>query len=146
MTHFEYLVKALTYNYQENAQYGKQCVAMNKRYADLVQWVKLGSFNWEADRATYKKWWTYDPSKRIQLKVGKDALIVGDHIIQKFSTTWHIGVVHRADANGYYLLAQNDWEYHKDTRGNGDGLGNNAIMIRYFKRSDRPILMAFRKR
>ncbi len=146
MTHFEYLVKALTYSYQENAQYGKQCVAMNKRYADLVQWVKLWWFNWEADRATHKPWGTYDPSKRIKLVIWKDKLEQGDHLIQKFMTTGHIWVVHRADEKGYFLLAQNDWEYDKKTRWNGDWLGNNAIMMRYFKRTDRPILYAFRKK
>lgn len=146
MTHFEYLLRALTYNCQENQTFGKQCVAMNKRYAEVAQWVKLGSFNWEADRATYAPGWTYDPKYRNKLIVWSEKLKEWDHLIQKFMKTWHIGVVHRADDNGYYLIAQNDWEYNKKTRGNGDWLGDNAIMIRYFKRTDRPILYVFRKK
>lgn len=146
MIHDEYLIRALTYNFQESVKLGNQCVAMNKRYAKLVQWVDLGSFNWEADRATYKPWWTYDPKYRDMLEVWKDKLQQWDHLIQRFMATWHIGVVHRADERWYFLMAQNDWEYDKKTRWNWDWLWNNAIMIRYFKRTDRPILYVFRKK
>lgn len=146
MNHNEFLIKYLTYNYQENAQLGKQCVAFNKLYAKQVQGIQLGSFNWEADRATYKAGWTYDPKYWNKLKVWTDKVKEWDHLIQKLYDTGHIGIVIRQTDNWYFLLNQNDGEYEEDTWGNGDWLGNNAIIIRHYRRTQRPILYIFRRK
>lgn len=146
MTHSEYLLKYLT-NKVKEPWYTHQCVWMNKSYSKEVQGVTLWGFNWEADGATYKAWGTYDPKYWSRFNAWPWVILQqGDHIIQTFSTTWHIGIVHRADNNWYFLLWQNDGEYDKKTWWNGDGLGNNSIIIRYFKRSERPIMHIFRRK
>lgn len=144
--HELYLLKHLTYKVSE-PWFWHQCVGMNKSYAKEAQGVSLGSFNWQANKATYKAGWTYDPKYWIRyIPWPWNDLKQGDHLIQNFLKTWHIGIVHKADAEGYFLLAQNDGELNKKTWGNGDGKGDNAIMLRYFKWSDRPIKEFYRRK
>lgn len=146
MTHNEFLIENLTQRVKE-PWYTHQCVWFVKHYAKKVQGIVLGSFNWEADRATYKAGWTYDPKHWIRFVSWPwNDLKQGDHLIQIFLNTGHVGIVHRADSEWYFLLAQNDWELNKKTWGNGDWKGDNSIMLRYFKRSDRPIKEFFRKK
>lgn len=146
-SHRWYLEKYLTRHIRENIAYWYQCVAMNKHYAREVQWVKLWWFNGSAIKATYKIGWTYNPTIRKELNPWPWVdLVRGDHLIQDFWPHWHIGIVHRVDDEWYFLLAQNDWEYHKNTRWNGDWQGNNSIMIRYFRWSDRKIHRIYRLR
>lgn len=148
MTNDQYLISFITKSVKETEQLGAQCVAMNKHHAKSVYMLKLWSFNWSARLATYALWWTYNPNEWIKLEIGKAPLLQWDHLIQDFGKHWHIGVVWRADAEWYYLLEQNNWELDKKywERGDGDGKRNDAILIRYYRRQERPILMAFRSR
>ncbi len=148
MTNDQFLLRYITLSVEENKSLWKQCVAFNKLYATEVQGIQLWSFNGSAKKATYKKWGTYDPDKFIKLQVGTAPLMRGDHLIQDFDKHWHIGIVRRVDTEGYYLLEQNNWELDKKygERGDGDWKRNDAILIRYYRRQERPILLAFRKR
>lgn len=138
--HELYLLEHLTYKVSE-PWYWHQCVWMNKNYAQEVQSVTLGSFNGQANKATYKAGWTYDPKHWIRIIPWPwNDLKQGDHLIQNFLKTGHIGIVHRADSEWYWLLEQN-WAYW-----NWLGKGNDAIRTNYYKWSDRPILCFFRKK
>lgn len=146
MQHHQFVINYISNRYQEpTGNYWYQCVALMKIYAKFVQKKVLWSYNWQANKATYKIWWTYDPRYRHQYNAWPWVdLKQGDHIIQELWKYWHIGILHRADKTWYYMLSQNDGEYHKNTRWNGDWQGNNAIMMRYYRRSDRPILKIYR--
>ncbi len=147
MDHITFVKNEITNRYYETKALWYQCVALVKLYARFVDNISLGSFNGSANKATYKIGGTYDPRyyHRYNAWPWVD-LKQWDHLIQELWKYGHIGIVHRADSNGYFMLSQNDWEYHKNTWGNGDGQGNNAIMMRYYRWSDRPILHIFRKK
>jgi hypothetical protein len=150
LLHNDYLIKMLTNRVDEFWNKDYQCVAFNKDHAREVWWIPLWSFNWYAIKATHKIWGTYDPRYIDKFSPWPTVwLKQWDHIIQEFWKTWHIWVVHRADANGYYLIEQNNGELDKSNwfiRGNGDWLWNDAVLIRYYKWNTRPIKNIYRKK
>ena len=149
LLHNDYLINMLTNRIDEIWNKDFQCVAFNKDHAKNVWWITLWSFNWFAIKASYKQWWTYDPRYVNKFEPWPTVwLKAGDHIIQVFWSTGHIWVVHRADANWYYLIEQNNGELDKSNNmiwWNGDWLWNDAILIRYYKRDTRIIKNIYRK-
>ena len=141
MSLHEYMVRAITHSYEEPWYGSKECVWMAKRFALLVQWIRLGSFNGSAKNATYKKGWTYDPDKRHRFDAGpKVTLRAQDHVILDQWEHWHVWIVYRADKNGRRMIEQNA------ILGSWTWLGNDAILIHYYAFKDDPILHIFRKK
>lgn len=137
MNHNDFIVKYLSEKVDYDWAYGYQCTDLSKAYAKEVRWIRPWTF-WgsakDAKQSTFP--WTkiYLPWPWKDLKQG-DILIQWPTASNRYG---HVGIVHKADRFGYYLIEENA------VTGTGGGSGNDAVRVNYYKRSERNILRFFR--
>lgn len=126
MTHKEILAQYLGSRYQEDPQYGYQCVSWVKKYCELAGFPILW-FSWSAINA----WKTSSPFGSGWTKIANGLLSVpkaGDIVFFDATPTNPYGHVAVANEKSSFsrlnIIDQNGWN------GIGDGIGDNAIALR----------------